>query len=115
MRTLLPDPPPPELQDALEGLLARRRQWGADTHDEVWEGVRHLVPGPSFEHARVMQLVAVQLGPPAKTAALLAVMRFTLGESEHDYRVPDGGLVRPGAAGVFQASTSPIALVARAG
>jgi len=26
---------------------------------------------------------------------------FNLGESEHDFRVPDGGLHRPGAAGVW--------------
>jgi hypothetical protein len=35
MRTLLPDPPPAELQP----LLERRRRSGADRFDEVWEGV----------------------------------------------------------------------------
>ena len=31
---------------------------------------------------------------------------FNLGESEHDFRVPDGGLHRPGAAGVWHATAA---------
>jgi hypothetical protein len=42
MRTLLPDPPPAEL----EALLERRTKLGQDRKDEVWEGVLHLVPAP---------------------------------------------------------------------
>ncbi len=102
MSTLVLGSPPPELR----ALLERRRAAGVDRLDEVWEGVRHLVPGPSFEHARVMTEVALVLGPLARAAALVPVMRFTVGESEHDYRVPDGGLVRPGAAGVWQSTAA---------
>ena len=29
-------------RDQLEEVLARRRAWGADKLDEVWEGVPHL-------------------------------------------------------------------------
>ena len=104
MSTLVLGAPPPELR----ALLERRRQAGVDHLDEVWEGVRHLVPGPSFEHARVMTEVALVLGPLARAAALVPVMRFTVGESEHDYRVPDGGLVRPGAAGVWQSTAAMV-------
>ena len=39
MRTLLPDPPPAELQ----ALLERRERLGQDHKDEVWEGVLHVV------------------------------------------------------------------------
>ncbi len=98
MPTLVLGSPPPEL----EALLERRRRAGVDRLDEVWQGVRHMVPGPSFEHARVSQQLAELLGPPARAAGLLATMsEFNLGESEHDFRVPDGGLHRPGAAGVW--------------
>ncbi|MGI8413509.1 MAG: hypothetical protein ACR2QA_13710 [Solirubrobacteraceae bacterium] len=54
MRTLLSDPPPAEFEE----LLERRRRWGADRRDEVWEGVLHMNPAPSIAHG---DLVA-QLG-----------------------------------------------------
>jgi Uma2 family endonuclease len=98
MATLVLGTPPPEL----EALLHRRRRAGVDRLDEVWQGVRHLVPGPSFEHARISQQLAELLGPLARDGGLLAaISEFNLGESEHDFRVPDGGLHRPGAAGVW--------------
>jgi hypothetical protein len=98
MPTLVLGSPPPEL----EALLERRRQAGVDRLDEVWQGVHHMVPGPSFEHARISQQLAVLLDGPARAGGLLAaISEFNLGESEHDFRVPDGGLHRPGAAGVW--------------
>jgi Uma2 family endonuclease len=98
MPTLVLGTPPPEL----EALLERRRQAGADRFDEVWEGVYHMVPGPSFEHARLeAQLLAV-LRAPAGAAGLIVTGQFNLGEGEDDFRVPDGGLHRPGAGGTWQ-------------
>jgi len=61
-----------------------------------------MIPAPSFEHARITQQLAELLGPLAAAAELVAAMgEFNLGDSEHDFRVPDGGLHRPGAAGVW--------------
>jgi Putative restriction endonuclease len=98
MATLVLGTPPPELQ----ALLQRRRDAGVDRLDEVWQGVRHMVPGPSLEHARVAQQLAVLLDGPARAGGLLLAMHeFNLGESEQNFRVPDGGLHRPGAAGVW--------------
>lgn len=91
MRTLLLDPPPAEL----EALLERRRRSGLDRLDEVWEGVLHLVPAPSGRHADLTQQLAELLGGPARAAGLFPAMgEFNLGESESDFRVPDGGLHR---------------------
>ena len=105
MATLVLGTPPPEL----EALLERRHRAGVDRLDEVWEGVRHMVPGPSFEHARISQQLAELLGPPARAAGLLATMsEFNLGESEQDFRVPDGGLHRPGAAGVWLSTAAVV-------
>jgi hypothetical protein len=105
MTTLVLGTPPPELQ----ALLERRRRAGADRLDEVWQGVHHMVPGPSFEHARISQQLAVLLDGPARVAGLLAAMSdFNLGDSEHDFRVPDGGLHRPGAAGVWLATAAVV-------
>jgi Uma2 family endonuclease len=98
MPTLVLGSPPPEL----EALLERRRLAGVDRLDEVWQGVRHMVPGPSFEHARIATQLALLLDRPSRRAGLLLAMHeFNLGDSEQDFRVPDGGLHRPGTAGVW--------------
>jgi Uma2 family endonuclease len=97
MATLILGPPPPEL----EALLERRHRAGADRLDEVWQRVRHIAAPTSLEHARAAHEVGVLLGPLARTAGLLPTMRFGLGESAEDYRVPDGGLHRPGASGTM--------------
>jgi Uma2 family endonuclease len=90
MRTLVADPPPAEFQE----LLERRRRWGADRHDEVWEGVLHMTPAPRGRHDDVQQQLAELLGPLARRAGLLpTVGGFNLGEPD-DYRIPDGGLRR---------------------
>ncbi len=103
MPTLVLGTPPPEL----EALMERRRRAGADRLDEVWQGVQHMVPGPSLEHARVATQLALLLDAPARDAGLLLAMHeFNLGESEHDFRVPDGGLHQPGAAGVWHATAA---------
>jgi hypothetical protein len=97
MPTLVLGSPPPEL----EALLERRRRAGADRFDEVWEGVYHMVPGPSYVHALVEAHVLALLRAPATAAGLEVTGQFNLGESEHDFRVPDGGLHRPGAGGIW--------------
>jgi Uma2 family endonuclease len=95
MRTLLPDPPPAELQ----ALLERRKRLGQDHKDEVWEGVLHVVPAPGHRHARLAQQLAVILDAPAHAADLEpTIAEFNLGDSKDDFRVPDGGLHRPDAA-----------------
>jgi len=91
MRTVILDPP----SAGLEALMERRRQSGLDRLDEVWEGVYHMVPAPSDAHADIGQQLAELLGPLARAARLYpTVQEFNLGVSEHDFRVPDGGLHR---------------------
>jgi Uma2 family endonuclease len=78
----------------LEKLLERRRRSGLDRLDEVWEGVLHMVPAPSGPHSLLEWQLAQLLGPLAERAGLHAGGQFNLGEGEHDFRVPDGGLHR---------------------
>jgi len=93
MSTLVLDPTTPELA----ALKERRGRTGLDRLDEVWAGVLHMVPAPSRGHAIVAQQLAVLLDGPARAAGLVPAMHaFNLGESEEDFRVPDGGLHRPG-------------------
>jgi Putative restriction endonuclease len=105
MTTVVLGTAPPEL----EALLERRRRASVDRLDEVWQGVRHVVPGPSLEHALLATQLTLVLDAPARAAGLLLAMHeFNLGESEHDFRVPDGGLHRPGAAGVWHATAAVV-------
>jgi Uma2 family endonuclease len=93
MSTLVLDPAAPEL----EAMKARRRRAGLDRLDEVWEGVLHMVPAPSRKHAKIATQLALALDAPARDAGFeLTMHEFNLGESERDFRVPDGGLHRPG-------------------
>jgi Uma2 family endonuclease len=98
MRTIVLDPP----TTGLDELLEARRRSGLDRLDEVWDGVLHMVPAPSVGHARIAQQLAEILGPPARTAGLMAAMHeFNLGSSKDDFRVPDGGLLAPEADGTW--------------
>ena len=105
MRTFVLDPPPPELRE----LLERRRRSGIDRLDEVWDGVLHLIPAPGHAHARIAQQLAELLGPLARAAGLEATMHeFNLGDSDRDFRVPDGGLHRPDAAEIWHPTAALI-------
>ncbi len=91
----------------LDEVLKRRRRSGLDRLDEVWEGVRHMVPAPSGQHAEITQQLAEILGGPARAAGLVPAMgEFNLGESEHDFRVPDGGVHRARPRGVWFATAA---------
>jgi Uma2 family endonuclease len=90
MRTLVLDP----ASSGLDEVLERRRRAGADRSDEVWEGVYHVVPAPSGPHAVIAWQLAAILRPLALAGGFTPSGEFNLGESEHDFRVPDGGLHR---------------------
>jgi hypothetical protein len=81
-------------------MLDGRRRSGLDRFDEVWEGVYHIVPGPCGAHGLVEWQLARLLGQLAEQAGLHAGGQFNLGESEEDFRVPDGGLHRTPPSGV---------------
>ncbi len=98
MPTLVMDPAPVEI----EALIERRRRLGLDHRDEMWEGVYRMNPPPSLEHQIILQQLAELLGPLARRAGLVPVINeFGLGDGKDSYRVPDGGLHRPGASGVW--------------
>ena len=41
------------LVEVPERMLAERRRLGLDGHDEMWDGVVHLVPPPDGRHQRL--------------------------------------------------------------
>ena len=92
----------------LAELLERRRRSGLDRLDEVWEGVLHMVQAPSDAHADIAQQLAVLLDAPSRAVGLFPTMHeFNLGSSEHDFRVPDGGLHRTRQWGTWE-HTAPL-------
>jgi Uma2 family endonuclease len=97
MPTLILDPPPA----GLEELLDERRRMGADRHDEVWEGVYHMVPGPDAPHSFIAHQVSVLLDAPARAAGFRVGLEFNLGEGKDNFRVPDLGVHRALRTGVW--------------
>jgi Uma2 family endonuclease len=97
MRTLILDPPSAGLGE----LLERRRRSGLDRLDEMWEGVYHMVPAPSHAHGDLESQLHTIIRPLAHRAGLTMTGQCNLGEGEHDFRVPDGALHRPGASGTW--------------
>jgi Uma2 family endonuclease len=89
--TVILDPQPSEIA----ALIERRRQLDQDRGDEVWEGVYHMNPAPHGRHGRIQQQLAELLGSAARAKGLQPMAQFNIGEQD-DYRVPDGGLFRPG-------------------
>jgi Uma2 family endonuclease len=97
MATMVLDPHAPGLDE----LRERRRISGLDRLDEVWEGVLHMVPAPTDGHGDIESQLHAILRPLARQAGLRMIGQSNLGESEHDFRVPDSALHRPGTAGTW--------------
>lgn len=104
VRTLVLDPETAGLGE----LMERRRRSGLDRFDEIWEGVYHMVPAPSYAHGSIdVQLMRI-IGPAADAAGLEPTSQCNIGEGEHDFRVPDGALHRPGASGVWHPTAAMV-------
>jgi Uma2 family endonuclease len=85
----------------LEAMKENRRRSGLDRLDEVWEGVLHMVPAPSHEHADIESQLHAVLRPLARQAGLTMIGQSNVGESEEDFRVPDAALHRSGSSGIW--------------
>lgn len=94
MPTLVLDP----LPAAIEELLEQRARLDLDRRDEVWDGVLHVIPPPSYEHELVLTKLVRLLGPVADAAGLELVGGVGVGHGKDEYRVPDLSLHRPTAA-----------------
>ncbi|HXB63670.1 MAG TPA: Uma2 family endonuclease [Solirubrobacteraceae bacterium] len=91
----------------LQELLERRRRFGADRGDEVWDGVLHMVPAPNYGHGSVEAQVIMTLGPKARAAGFEVIGQSNLGEGEDDFRVPGIAMHRRGTGGTWHA-TAPL-------
>jgi hypothetical protein len=106
VRTVVSDPPPPEFQE----LLERRRRWGADRHDEIWEGVYRMIPSPGEAHWLIDDQLSEVLRPLARAAGLISSPEFNLGDKD-DFRVPDRGLHRPEVSGDWRPTAALVVAI----
>ncbi len=74
--------------------------------DEIWEGVLHMVPAPNYGHGDLESQLHAILRPLARRAGLTMIGQSNLGEGEHDFRVPDCALHRPGASGTWHSTAA---------
>jgi Uma2 family endonuclease len=85
MRAVIPTVPP--------GLLAWRKQTGADRWDEMWEGVLHMAPSPNREHQDLEwateTYLRTQWAPTHGARVYHNINVASVGGWPHDYRIPD--------------------------
>jgi Uma2 family endonuclease len=81
-------------------LIEERRRLGLDRHDEMWDGVLHMLPPASSSHNEVGADLARILGRIALTTGLRRFNEPGVFDPEiadmTSYRVPDLGYARPG-------------------
>ena len=78
-----------------EELKEQRKAWGADQHDEVWEGVYFMPPMANDDHQDlVLRILHASCGTTVSKPGLGKVppgvnLAASVEDWEHDYRVPD--------------------------
>lgn len=77
--------------------LARRKRLGLDRWDEMWDGVLHMSPAPSYEHQRIVDELLLFLGPVVKKK-MRGILRCGINvfRADDDYRIPDLTFVAAG-------------------
>jgi len=82
--------------DIPEKILEERRQLGHDKKDELWDGVLHMVPPPTWRHQRLSVDLMFAIRPAADRAGLQVWGDGSgiYGPGEN-WRIPDLTLARP--------------------
>jgi hypothetical protein len=73
-------------EEDLDAVFARRREWGADRHDEMWSGIPHLHPVGG--HAALQQAVALLMRPGGEARGLVPVLGAYEPRGTEDRREP---------------------------
>lgn len=88
------------LLEVPEGELTRRRRLGLDRHDEMWEGVLHMAPAPTYGHQRMVDRLLLFLVPflerSGRGVLVSGINVFGGKEQPDDYRIPDLTFVAAG-------------------
>lgn len=88
------------LLEVREDELAHRRRRGLDRHDEMWEGVLHMAPAPTYEHQRMVDRLLLFLVPLLERTGggvlVSGINVFSDKSRAEDYRIPDLTFVAAG-------------------
>jgi len=83
---------------AIPEVLRFRERTGADRFDEMWEGVLHMPPSPSFQHqslaSRILNFFIEVWCPRVGGTAAMQVNVSTADRWNQDYRIPDVSVMR---------------------
>lgn len=83
--------------------LARRRAWGLDRRDEMWEGVLHMTPAPNVEHQRILDRLISFLEPLLRSSEQGTLRSgINVFRASGDYRIPDLTFIAAGHEPVLQ-------------
>jgi Uma2 family endonuclease len=84
---------------AITELLRFRERTGADRFDEMWQGVLHMTPSPSFQHqlqaSRILNFFVEVWCPRTGRSAVMQVNVSTAERWDQDYRIPDVSVMGP--------------------
>jgi Uma2 family endonuclease len=84
---------------AIPQLLRFRERTGADRFDEMWEGILHMTPCPSFRHqshaSRILGFFVEVWCARIGGAAVMQVSVSTPDRWDQDYRIPDVAVMLP--------------------
>ena len=84
--------------------LADRRAKGLDRWDEMWEGVLHMTPTPSFEHQRILdELIFFLTGHMKATRHGTVRSGINVFQASKNFRIPDLTFVAQGRERLFSA------------
>jgi Uma2 family endonuclease len=85
------------LLEVPQAMLDERRRLGHDKHDEMWDGVLHMVPpagGPHQKRGSRLMSRLIRLAEPLGLDATYETGVFEPGRNDN-YRVPDNVVFRP--------------------
>lgn len=80
------------IREVPEHWLDERARLGLDRFDEIWEGVLHMVPRPSFDHQHLGTKLVAFLEPRLAARGVRVLYEtgvFRPGAGGKDYRIPD--------------------------
>jgi Uma2 family endonuclease len=84
---------------AIPELLRFRERTGADRFDEMWQGVLHMTPSPSFQHqlqaSRILTFLVDIWCPRTGGSAVMQVNVSTPERWDQDCRIPDVCVMGP--------------------
>lgn len=92
-------------------MIAERHRLGLDRHDEIWEGVLHVVPPASHRHQQLEFELAKALEGAAQRRGWRVLVETGVFAAADDYRVPDVVVFGPEAASERGVDGSPEVVV----